>query len=188
MILLRFGNGQQEQIPEGGKDGSPLANIPPITARGLFLLHVQLQQQDLLLSFKLLSVILETAQPKKEWKPALSKGLQPGFLADRPHRHSVPEGTGNGGFVIISNGVQTGYITRMKITPLPEIYGFISRHTSVWLKQDLHLNVNVGFQCAPRGRKILKLLTSRTWGKVLWVAPVTSGGEGAQQAKGRKDQ
>lgn len=38
----------------------------------------------------------------------------------------------------------------------------------------------MGFQCAPRERKILKLLTSRTWGKVLRVAPVNSGGEGAQ--------
>lgn len=51
-----------------------------------------------------------------------------------PNWGSVPEGAGNGRFVIFSNGVQTGHITRMKITPRPEMYGFISRQTSVWLK------------------------------------------------------
>lgn len=75
-------------------------------------------------------VILDTAQPKKEWKLALSKGLQLGFLADRSNWHSVPEDSGNNGFIIISNGVQTGFIIRMMITPLPETYEFISRHTS----------------------------------------------------------
>lgn len=84
MILLRFRNPWQQQVPEIQKGGLTLADILSVTAQGLSSLpNVQLSQQEGLLSFKLQLVILDTAQTKKEWKPALSKGLQPGFLTER---------------------------------------------------------------------------------------------------------
>lgn len=153
-------------------------------ARGLSLpLSVQLQQQERWLGFKLLWVVSGRAQTGRERSQPSA-----GFAARSPRRDSqvgallpkAPAATCVSCFPVESRQVM---LWERRYLPRLETSGFLSRHSAVWLKQDLHVNVNARFQCVPRERKIPKPTLSKAWGKVLLCEPKGRRWAGGKQWK-----